>query len=577
MKGHGTLCGIIALALTGCIADDGENDEIVDVNRNGLITTPDGSFVALFLDASTMRGSTSDWDWCRGKASCAPGEAVTGISRVVNGPGRAALCSPRGSSYSGTVGALLTLDGNKDNRQAVRQVNGNADWAYGYYKLECAAGQYVQGVSENANQCQSNNRFHAIRCAKGQGLVDSGCSTRVFDQGDARGNTASGDWDFGAFKGECRDSEYLAGVSVNPVDGHPHSLLCCPSQASAAPYYGISPDHGTFDSGQAGTLRALGADMVRLQLCDWPASKQHFQHLVDTARAEGLEVHAEINYCTLPAYSTSASWHAGFTDAPGQQNAFAKAFVKAAGEIAAAYAGKIYVYEIWNEPNASPRPVGFPNPFWPDAQNADWDGTCGAYAYGADYNQSAWALCARQLGVVTAGAYGAIAAADPSAGIVAGNLFHHGADGWVAREYYKELDKSPAVQRFVQQHNRRPWDFMGYHPYGQRPGDGSLAAQLTSFRNAQNGRGDPSPIAITEYGWSTQGGDPNYLTDEAGQAAMLPAAFEVARQHGVAFFTWFNYLDASGLSMGLRRSNMSWKPAAKAFCQATGAAACPAN
>jgi hypothetical protein len=484
---------------------------------------------------------------------------------------------------------LLTLDVEDDQRDAFRQVNGDKDWAKGYFKLECGSGQYVQGVSQNAAICQNNHRFHAIRCAEGEGLLDAGCSTRVFDTKSDRGNLASEDWDFGAWKGECAVNEYVAGVSVEPSSLFLHSLLCCPTKASPAsdaPYYGISPDQKSFDASQAGTLRDLGAEIVRLQICDWPSTKSEFRSMVDAALAKGLKVHAEINYCTLRnAYPDTVSWHEGFTDADGQGNAFAKAFIAAAGEIAKAFAGDVYVYEIWNEPNASPQPDTFPNPFWADADNADWDGSCSAYVYGAEYKQSSWALCPRQLGVISAGAYDAITDADPTARLVAANLFHHGEDGWVAREYYKVLDASPAVTRYRDDHGRRPWDFVGYHPYGQSPlNDGSLGSelgnQLDKMADALAGRSDPSPIAITEYGWATEDiGDDHYEATEAGQAAMLPAAFEVARQRGVAFFTWFNYLDGivegQLLSFGIRKMDLEWKPAAKAYCQATGTTSCP--
>jgi hypothetical protein len=94
-------------------------------------------------------------------------------------------------------------------------------------------GEYVSAVSENALQCQGNNRFHAVQCSSATGLLDNSpqvCDARAFDGGDSREPRAadtSRDWDYGAFKGECGLGQFVAGVSVDPATGRPHSLLCC--------------------------------------------------------------------------------------------------------------------------------------------------------------------------------------------------------------------------------------------------------------------------------------------------------------------------------------------------------------
>lgn len=181
---------------------------------------------APFLNTSTTRDGSSDWDACHGKASCAAGETVSGLSVMPNGAARTALCkSTDPSVFSGNTVATLTLDAGADQRRASRL----GDWALNYWKLECGSGEYVSGVSENIFSCQGNNRFHAVRCATGTGLSDS-CNVRTFDGADDRGSLSSGDWDYGAYKGECSDSEYVAGVSINPSTGRPHSLLCCAAQ-----------------------------------------------------------------------------------------------------------------------------------------------------------------------------------------------------------------------------------------------------------------------------------------------------------------------------------------------------------
>ncbi|MCG8423566.1 MAG: hypothetical protein MJE77_37170 [Proteobacteria bacterium] len=179
-----------------------------------------------FLDESTPEDPDNDWDHCRGKATCPHGRGIAGISVLPGGPARTAVCAG-GAEYTGEVrGDPLTLDGGADVRRAHRQVNGSSDWAVGRLKLECGLNEYVVGVSQNANVCSGNNRFHGVLCARGAALSNT-CGVRVFANGDSRGTKASGDWDVGAFKGECAEGEYVAGVSVDVATYRPHSLLCC--------------------------------------------------------------------------------------------------------------------------------------------------------------------------------------------------------------------------------------------------------------------------------------------------------------------------------------------------------------
>jgi hypothetical protein len=188
-----------------------------------------GGEPALFKDTSTLR-SGGEWDHGRGKATCAVGETVGGLSEEVGGYGRQAYCRRGGATeFRGNVVRTLTVDHGRDERAAQRAVGGNPDWAPGYWKLECGASEYVSAISENAGGCQGNNWFHNLQCSSGgPGLGSPNkCDVRVFDAGDGRATTASGDWDYGAFKGECGLSQYAAGVSVDPGSRRPHSILCC--------------------------------------------------------------------------------------------------------------------------------------------------------------------------------------------------------------------------------------------------------------------------------------------------------------------------------------------------------------
>ena len=227
-----TMPGIFALALGSSLAACGaEEPGLEDTENVGQDAQKIQSFVAPFRDGSTMRGSPTDWDPQHGKASCAPGEVVSGISvSTADHQGRHALCKEGDAAkFTGTVAATLLLAG-ADQRRASRL----GDWAPGFYKLECGSGEYVSGVSENATQFQGDNKFHGVQCAQGVGFTeDTTCTVRIFDLGDDRGDSASGEWDQYAYKGECAINEHVAGVSVSPATGAPHSLLCCQSSGPA--------------------------------------------------------------------------------------------------------------------------------------------------------------------------------------------------------------------------------------------------------------------------------------------------------------------------------------------------------
>lgn len=568
----------------GCAPKAEEQAETSRARVLAASRAANGDFVLPFHDASTLR-SGGDWDSCRNKATCAVGETVVGLSAAPGGAPRMSLCHPAGNaSYTGDVVATLNADG-ADARREQRA----GDWAPGFTKLECGSSEYVSAVSQNAKECQGDRRFHALQCSRGPAFGGA-CRARTVDAGDDRGSTSSGDWDVGAYKAECGQGEALIGVSISPTTGRVHSILCCASaEVAAAPpaataatadaFFAISPDEGSWSDAQARTLRGLGAGMVRLQFCDWPAARTELDRKLTIAANAGLSVLAEINYCTLPAPASAAErqalWHADFSDAG---NAFATRFATAAGEIASAFAGRISRYEIWNEPDATPRPNDYPTAFYPSPGNADWAGACGAYDYGVDYGNGDWAICPKQLGVLTTNAFMAIKTADPRGQVVAGNLLFHGEDGWVAKEYWAEVEASPAVAWHKKNKGGVPWDTVGIHPYAYDPSSGRLQAQLASFRATMSAAGDGAKLALTEYGWGTSASTDKYLyASESDQAKYVGGTFAAARQAGVDFVMWFNYLSGGGLDFGLRRADMTWKPAGRAYCAAAGASACPAD
>jgi hypothetical protein len=194
---------------------------------------PNGSTALLFKDTSTLRimrneFPNGEWDYCRGKADCARGEAISGLSLHLGlRQGQRALCRTQDGRFGGTSRAVLNLDARRDQRRAQRV----PDWDSGYFKLECGANEYVAGVSENAQACAGNNAFHAVVCAAASGLPDGGLGTACHDRflvaGDDRPSGYTDDWDPGAFKAECAVDEFVAGVSVSPDTGAPHAILCC--------------------------------------------------------------------------------------------------------------------------------------------------------------------------------------------------------------------------------------------------------------------------------------------------------------------------------------------------------------
>jgi hypothetical protein len=172
-------------------------------------------------------GLFEEWDRNYWKGTCIGYYGLSGLS-VDTGTrvGHSVLCRTNGgigaTTYGGVYAATLAIPG--DNRRSTRIVNGSTEWDLNHWKEECGFGEYVSGVSENPADCT----FHAIRCAKDNGTVDTECHVQpIGDLGDARTTTDTGDWDQNYFKSECGPHEYMAGVSVDPATSLMHAALCC--------------------------------------------------------------------------------------------------------------------------------------------------------------------------------------------------------------------------------------------------------------------------------------------------------------------------------------------------------------
>ncbi len=157
--------------------------------------------------------STGDWAFSNYKSECASGERVTGLSlNPTSRNTRTALCSASGDSRF------------PHNSCYARDFSGtpaNGDWDPWYYKAECGTNEFVAGVAQD-----TSHSITSILCCPGT-VARNSCAALVFDGGDARESSTSGDWDVGSWKGECGPGRYAAGLSRSTSSGTPHALLCC--------------------------------------------------------------------------------------------------------------------------------------------------------------------------------------------------------------------------------------------------------------------------------------------------------------------------------------------------------------
>jgi len=168
----------------------------------------------------------AEWDLGAYKGDCGSGEAATGLSTEVSaGSPHALLCSNLGSQFSGNAVTTLSDVAGGAHRRATRGIAavGPTDWDLGYYESECGSNEYVSGVSQ-----LPSGKIHGLRCASAPmtGNGSAGCETRFVLQDD-RGNTETGDWDGGEYKGECAAGKVVVGVSASMSTGKPHKVLCC--------------------------------------------------------------------------------------------------------------------------------------------------------------------------------------------------------------------------------------------------------------------------------------------------------------------------------------------------------------
>ncbi|MFF0740243.1 glycoside hydrolase family 5 protein [Streptomyces sp. NPDC004111] len=165
--------------------------------------------------SATMRRQT-DWSVGNRKGNCPDSQRLVALARSNN----RGLCTDAGGEPAKADRMWTTV---VDERYVK-----NGDWASGYNKLECPKDTFAVGHSVNGNA------MAALLCAPSAKSLPTTNRLLWFDKGDNRpttGGSVKSDWAPGAYKGQCRDDEYLAGVAYTwkwQHGGAPDALLCRP-------------------------------------------------------------------------------------------------------------------------------------------------------------------------------------------------------------------------------------------------------------------------------------------------------------------------------------------------------------
>ncbi|MFE1908116.1 glycoside hydrolase family 5 protein [Streptomyces gardneri] len=165
--------------------------------------------------SATMRRQ-ADWSVGNRKGNCPDSQRLVALARSNN----RGLCTDAGGELAKADTMWITVI---DERYVK-----SGDWASGYNKLECPKNTYAVGYSVNGNA------MAALLCAPSATPLPTTNRLLWFDRGDNRpatGGSTKSDWAPGAYKGQCRDDEYLAGVAYTwkwQHGGAPDALLCRP-------------------------------------------------------------------------------------------------------------------------------------------------------------------------------------------------------------------------------------------------------------------------------------------------------------------------------------------------------------
>ncbi|WP_037617232.1 glycoside hydrolase family 5 protein [Streptomyces aureus] len=188
---------------------DSRTGSVAAVPSWRMLATDHGDYVQ-----SLRVRSGGDWNSGASKAVCPDGERLIGLGHS----GVRALCTDVSTGDLRSSAATQTVVTDE------RYVPSGGDWASGYTKLQCPAGNFLIGYSRRGG------RTSAALCVPAAGSLAGAGRTVWFDRSDNRPAGASGgDFAYGDYKGQCADDEYAAGIAFTTRIGAsqgPAALLC---------------------------------------------------------------------------------------------------------------------------------------------------------------------------------------------------------------------------------------------------------------------------------------------------------------------------------------------------------------
>ncbi|MBK3628139.1 glycoside hydrolase family 5 protein [Streptomyces asoensis] len=155
-----------------------------------------------------------DWDQGASKAACPDGLRLIGLSHS----GGRGLCTDTSAGDLRATSAAQTVVTDE------RYVPSGGDWAGGYTKFQCPAGQFLIGYSRRGE------RVSAALCVPAGSALGRSGRTVWFDRSDNRpADDNGGDFAQGRYKGQCAADEYAAGIAFTTrfaAAPGPAALLC---------------------------------------------------------------------------------------------------------------------------------------------------------------------------------------------------------------------------------------------------------------------------------------------------------------------------------------------------------------
>ncbi|GAA3221618.1 glycoside hydrolase family 5 protein [Actinocorallia longicatena] len=185
---------------------------IAATGRTGQIPAPRtwSMLRAQHTDANASLRAAGDWDSGARKLTCPDDQRLIGISQR----GQGALCTDATVAGLWQSGATTRITGQ----------NSTTDWASGYTKYQCPAGQFMIGYSVRGV------RLSAVLCAPARLPLAGTGRTLWDDRGDTRPGTGEGgDYASGYYKAQCDANEYAAGIAFTTAwsrPGTPDALYC---------------------------------------------------------------------------------------------------------------------------------------------------------------------------------------------------------------------------------------------------------------------------------------------------------------------------------------------------------------